>query len=322
MNKLDLDPANWLWPEELKLIRWLVHVRERTFAWCASERGRLNETYFLPYKIPTVPHTLWSQRNIPIPPATLGEVIRIIKEKISSGVYEPSTAAYCSRWFCVIKKDGKLLHLVHDLQPLNVVTICDASVPPFIEHLAESFAGYAVYGIMDLYSGYDQRTLHEESCDLTTLPQGHANAVQVYQGDTAFILQHEILDYTSPFVDEMPVKSVKMRYQRTDNSYETIPANPGIWHFIWEHCIVLNRILQCLENVGATISATKFVLAAPTVIIVGHKAHLKAEYPKTPKCRRFEIGLNPRMPHMCAGSWGHAECFAFSSAILHVSCAC
>jgi hypothetical protein len=27
-NKLDLDPANWLWPEELKLMRWLVRVHE------------------------------------------------------------------------------------------------------------------------------------------------------------------------------------------------------------------------------------------------------------------------------------------------------
>jgi hypothetical protein len=282
-NKLDLDPANWLWPEELKLIRWLVRVHECTFTWCASECGRLNETYFPPYKIPTVPHTPWSQRNIPIPPATLGEVIRIIKEKISSGVYEPSTAAYRSRWFCVVKKDGKLLRLVHNLQPLNAVTICDASVPPFVEHLAESFAGYAVYGMMDLYSGYDQRMLHEESHDLTTfgmplgphrlttLPQGHVNAVQVYQGDTAFILQHEIPDYMLPFVDNVPVKSMKMRYQRADGSYETIPANPGIRHFIWEHCIILNCILQCLENVGATVSATKFVLAAPTAIIVGHK---------------------------------------------------
>jgi hypothetical protein len=81
-NKLDLDPANWLWPEELKLIRWLVRVHECTFTWCASECGCLNETYFLPYKILTVPHTPWSQWNIPIPPAMLGEVICIIKKKI------------------------------------------------------------------------------------------------------------------------------------------------------------------------------------------------------------------------------------------------
>jgi len=93
-DNLDLDPANWLWPDKLKLIRWLIRVHEKAFAWDTSECGRLNETFFLPYKIPTVPHTPWSQRNIPIPSSTLGEVIHIIKEKIQSGVYEPSTAAY------------------------------------------------------------------------------------------------------------------------------------------------------------------------------------------------------------------------------------
>jgi hypothetical protein len=77
------------------------------------------------------------------------------------------------------------------------------SLPPFVEHLAESFAGYMVYGMIDLYSGYDQRALHEDLHDLTTfgtplgphhltmLPQGHANAVQVYQGDTTFILPND-----------------------------------------------------------------------------------------------------------------------------------
>jgi hypothetical protein len=122
-DNLGLDPANWLWPNELKLICWLVWVHEKAFTWDASERGHLNETFFPPYNIPTVPHTPWSQRNIPILSSTLGEVIRIIKEKIQSGVYEPSTAAYRSHWFCVVKKDGKSLRLVHDLQPLNAVTI-------------------------------------------------------------------------------------------------------------------------------------------------------------------------------------------------------
>ncbi|KAG2061353.1 hypothetical protein BDR06DRAFT_1001670 [Suillus hirtellus] len=58
-DKLDLDPANWLWPEELKLVRWLVRVHELAFAWDASECRCLNETYFPPYKIPMVPHTPW-----------------------------------------------------------------------------------------------------------------------------------------------------------------------------------------------------------------------------------------------------------------------
>jgi hypothetical protein len=93
-DKLHLNPAKWLWPEELKLVQWLVRAHKRAFTWNASEQGHLNETCFLPYKIPMIPHTPWSQRNIPIPPATLGEVVRIIKEKIMSGVYEPSMAAY------------------------------------------------------------------------------------------------------------------------------------------------------------------------------------------------------------------------------------
>jgi hypothetical protein len=109
---------------------------------------------------------------------------------------------------------------VHDLQPLNAVTICNTSLPPFIEHLVESFAGYVVYSMMDLYLGYDQHTLYKELHDLMTfgtplgphhltmLLQGHANAVQVYQGNTAFILQHEIPEYMSPFIDDIPVKSV------------------------------------------------------------------------------------------------------------------
>jgi hypothetical protein len=304
-DKLDLDPAKWLWPEELKLVQWLVHAHERAFAWNASKRGCLNETCFLPYKIPMIPHTPWSQHNIPIPPATLGEVVHIIKEKIASGMYKPSTAAYQSCWFCVVKKDEKSLCLVHDLQPLNAVTIRNMLLPLFVEHLAESFAGYAVYSMMYLYSGYDQRVLHEDSRDLTTfgtplgphrlttLPQGHANTVQVYQGNTAFILQHEIPEYMSPFVDDVPVKSMQTCYQREDSTYETIPDNPGIRRFIWEHCIVINCILQCLENVGATVSTSKFVLAAPTATIIGHKCTFEGHMPEESKVQKIRNWPEP-----------------------------
>jgi hypothetical protein len=214
-------------------------------------------------------------------------------------MYEPLTATYQLCWFCIIKKDGKSLRLVHDLQPLNTVTICNVSLPPFVKHLAELFVGYMVYGMMDLYLGYDQRRLHKESHDLTTfgmplgphclttLPQGHTNAVQVYQSNTAFILQHKIPEYTSPFIDDIPVKSVQMCYQHEDSTYKTIPNNPGIHCFIWEHCIMINRILQRLENVGMTVSMSKFVLAAPTTTIVGHKCTFEGCMPKESKVQKI-----------------------------------
>ena len=56
-----------------------------------------------------------------------------------SGVYEPSNSSYQSQWFCMVKKDGKSLQIVHDLQLLNAMSIKDATVPPMVEHLAESF---------------------------------------------------------------------------------------------------------------------------------------------------------------------------------------
>jgi len=298
-NALDLDPMKWLWPKELKLLQWIVCTHELAFVWDASERGQFKEEYFPPIRIATVPHTPWVQCNIPIPPAIYDEVVKIIKDKIQGGVYEASNTAYCSWWFCVVKKDGKSLQLIHDLQPLNAVTIKDTALPPFTDHLTEAFAGYAVYGMMDLYGGYDHRPLHPESRDLTTfgtplglhrlttLPQGFANSAQIFQADTSFILQDEIPHHTIPFIDDLPVKSVKTRYQREDRLYETIPGNPGTRQFIWEHCQVIHRIIQCLENVGATISAKKFILAAPTAVILGFKCTIDGRVPEESKMQKI-----------------------------------
>ena len=38
-NALDLDPAQWLWPKEVKLVRWMVLNHETAFAWTATEHG-------------------------------------------------------------------------------------------------------------------------------------------------------------------------------------------------------------------------------------------------------------------------------------------
>jgi hypothetical protein len=73
-----------------------------------------------------------------------------------------------SHWFCILKKDGKALHPVHSLEPLNRVTIQHPGVPPIPEHLAEQFGGHACGGMLDLYVGYDERLIAETSRDYTT----------------------------------------------------------------------------------------------------------------------------------------------------------
>src|SRR6266702_8927969 len=129
-DALDLNRFDFLWPKEMKLTAHVLKVNEKALAWSEAERGRFRDDYFSLVKIPTITHTPWVHKNIPILTGLLDKVIEMFKENIAAGVYEPSDASYRSRWFCVPKKNGSL-RLVHDLQPLNAVTIRNAAVLPF-----------------------------------------------------------------------------------------------------------------------------------------------------------------------------------------------
>ena len=80
VDTLNLDLAGWLWPEELKLVCWIIHTHEMAFAWDPSECDRFDEQYFPPVKIPTVPHMPWVHKNIPLPPTIKEAAIKIIKD--------------------------------------------------------------------------------------------------------------------------------------------------------------------------------------------------------------------------------------------------
>jgi hypothetical protein len=100
---------------------------------------------------------------------------------------------------------------------------------------------------------------------------------------------------------------VQTRYQHEDGTYETIPDNPGICRFIWEHCIVINRILQHLENVGMTVSASKFVLVVPTATIIGHKCTFEGRVPEesmVQKIRNWPEPTNHTQVHGFLGTCG------------------
>ena len=283
-DRLHEDHAAFLWPAELDLADEFMCKHEKAFAWDDSERGRFRQDFFPPIEFPVVAHTPWVLKNIPIPPGIYKEVCAIIQEKIAAGVYEPSNSSYRSRWFCVLKKDGKSLRIVHSLEPLNAVTIQHSGVPPIPEHLAEQFAGRACGGALDLYVGYDEREIAESSRDLTTfqtpfgahrlvtLPMGWSNSVPIFHEDVTHILQPEIPHLTVPYVDDVPVKGPRSDYRLPDGSYETIPGNSGIRRFVWEHFAGLNRIVTRMEYCGGTFSGKpgKLVLIAREFAVVGH----------------------------------------------------
>jgi hypothetical protein len=144
------DPDFWT-PEEKKLILEIMMFMNEAFAWNDLEKGRFDPEMFPPVRMPVVEHTPWVLKNIPIPPGIFDQVCAEIKRKIDSGTYEPSNSSYRSRWFCVIKKDGKSLRIVHSLEPLNAVTIAHSGLPPATEALADRYAGRSCGTTLDLY---------------------------------------------------------------------------------------------------------------------------------------------------------------------------
>jgi hypothetical protein len=152
LDTLGLNQGDFLWPEELKLLHHVLKLNEAGLAWTEAEKGRFRDDYFSPVKIPVVEHVPWAHRNHPIPPGILDDIIQIFRDKFAAGVYEHSDASYRSPWFCVKKKNGSL-RIVHDLQPLNAVTIRNSGIPPLADQLIETMAGRSCYTMLDLFVG-------------------------------------------------------------------------------------------------------------------------------------------------------------------------
>jgi len=116
------------------------------------------------------------------------------------------------------------IRLVADVQELNRVTVRDAGLPPRTDDFAESFVGHVIYGLVDLFSGYDGRRLSVTSRPLTTfssligphrscvLPQGVTNSLPKFQRCTTHTLQDEIPKNGGVFVDDVGLKGPTTTY--------------------------------------------------------------------------------------------------------------
>ena len=291
-EKIDsIHAEQFLWEQERALMHDFMCKQHEGFAWDDSERGKFRTDFFPPVDFPVIPHKPWVEKNIPIPPGVFRQVCEAVKVKLAAGVYEPSSSSYRSRWFCILKKDGKTLRPVHSLESLNKVTIQHSGVPPIPEHVAEQFAGRSCGAVLDLYVGYDERLIAESSRDYTTfqtpygalrlvtLPMGWTNSVPIFHEDVCFILRDEIPHVTVPYIDDVPLKGPKSRYLDANGNFETIPENPGIRRFIWEHFLNLNRIVQRMKYCGGTFSGPKAILCTREITVLGHRCTPEGRLP-------------------------------------------
>ena len=294
MNGLNVNATGFIWPEEEKLFQHIMVLNEAGIAFQDSERGTFKESYFSPYIIPTVPHVPWEHTYRVIPPGLLDQVLEVLKLKIAAGVYEQSQSAYRSQWFVIHKKTGKL-RIVHDLQPLNKITIRDAGMLPIIDDFVEGFAGYQCYTVFDLFWGFDARKIHPQSRDLTafmtplgllqitSLPTGFTNSPAEFQKCMTMILHDEIPHKANIFIDDLPIKGPKSQYLDQDGKPEVLKENPGIRRFIWEHAQDVHRIMHKVTCAGATFAAAKAQICLPEVLIVGQICNAKGRSPDTGK---------------------------------------
>ena len=294
LQDMKINEDGFLWPEEEKLFAHILKLNEQALAFQESHRGTFREDYFTPYIIPVVPHEPWEFANIPIPPGIKEKVIALLKEKIGAGVYEPSQSSYRSRWFCVVKKNGKL-RIVHDLQPLNKVTIRDAGLPPKVDEFVEDFAARKCYTAFDLFWGFDARKVHPTSRDMTSfqtplgllritsLPMGFTNSPAEFQKCMAFILQDEIPTVANIFIDDLPIKGPKDDYVDEAGNHLVLKDNPGIRRFVWEHAQDVHRIMHRVKHAGATFAPNKAQICRQEVIIVGQKCTPEGRLPEPNK---------------------------------------
>ena len=298
LKLININSAGFLWPEEEKLFTQVMVLNEAALAFEETDRGTLREDYFSPYIMPTIPHTAWEERNIPIPPGIKDKVIDLLKHKMDAGVYEHCQSAYRSKWFCVLKKSGKL-RIVHDLQALNSVTIRDAGGPPILDDFVEPFAGHQCYTVFDLFWGFDARKVHPDSRDLTafatplgllrltSMPMGYTNSPAEFQKCMVFILRDEIPTVANIFIDDLPIKGPSTIYPDAEGNPETLKENPGIRRFIWEHANDVNRIMHRIKQAHATFSATKIQLCLPRVTIVGQVCTPEGRLPEDTKVEKI-----------------------------------
>ena len=298
MEKLQLDKNDYLTKEENKLLKHVLTINERSIAFSEEERGTFRSDYFTDYVMPVMEHEPWKEKNMPLPPGYRDKILKLLKEKIDAGVYEPAQSSYRSRWFCIVKKDGDL-RIVHDLQQLNSVSIMDSGVPPIQEEFVETFAGRTVYSVLDMYWGFYARTVSPKSRDMTafqtplgelrivSLPMGYTNSPAEFQACMMFILQDEVPDKAGVFVDDIPIKGPKSEYLDKEGRPETIPGNSQIRRFIWEHLNDIHRILWRIGESGGTVSGKKMQLCLKEAVIVGHRCNKEGRFPTEERAEKI-----------------------------------
>ncbi len=128
-----------------------------------------------------------------------------------------------------------------------IVLILDAGLPPMIEEFLEQAEGRACYAVFSIFMGFDNQTLHPDSCDYTTFQTllGLYQLTRIHHQSSSMHAVHpEIPTKAMVFFDNIHLISPRMCYELPGGGYEVMEEKPRVHRFVWEHVVNQNQILQ------------------------------------------------------------------------------
>jgi hypothetical protein len=218
---------------------------------------------------------VWKDRVFCIPKKVIPVEKEMIEEIVRQGLFEPAWGPYKNAHLLVPKKNGKYRFIISTVSA-NRHTLEDAGIPPNVEEFSEAFAALPCSSLIDCLSGYDQKSLHEDSRDYmafqtmqglyrpTRLVQGATNLVSAFVRVSRKLLNDHLGSSAEIFVSDVRVTGPKSPYTE-----EEVERLPGVRRFVMEHLQNLDNVLADVERAGATISGEKSDWCWNGVKIVG-----------------------------------------------------
>ena len=190
-------------------------------------------------------------------PPQIIELKSQLSKMLAAGVIRPSQSPYGAPVLFAPKKDGGL-RLCIDYRALNSQTIKDKFPIPHAEDLFDNLGQSKVFSKIDLFSGFWQTRVHENSVEKTAfrtpfghyewqcMPMGLTNSPSVFQRLVSRLLGH--LDFVEVFIDDILIHSI-------DHS---------------SHLRHIQTVLTILQSNELTAKLSKCEFFADSVDFLGH----------------------------------------------------
>jgi len=214
----------------------------------------------------------------------------ILKEEITKlihkGLIEPSYSEWSSPVVLVPKHNGKWRMCV-DYRKVNDITVKDSYSLPNIDEIFDSLDGAKIFTTMDLYSGYHQILMDDDSVEITSfttrfgnyqfkvMPFGLTNAPATFQREMNRILFPLIGKCVYNFIDDILI------YSKT----------------VEEHLQHIEQVLKIFKEHKLKINIEKCSFMQTEVEVLGHKVSAKGLSPLDDKVKAIKNWVPPTNVH-------------------------